>query len=60
MDLQWLEPLQKIINLLQLLLKLNNIPKLIDELNFNKGGTSFEFRQEMSEAAFLETLIMIL
>ena len=28
---------------------------LINELNFNKGGTSLKFRQKMSENAFLET-----
>ena len=35
--------------------KVEQYSKLIDELNINKGGTSFEFRQEMSETAFFET-----
>ena len=42
-------------NFVTVITKIDQYPKLIDELNFNKGSTSLKFRQEMSEAAFFET-----
>ncbi len=42
-------------NFVTVITKIDQYSKLIDELNFNKGGTSLKFRQEMSEAAFFET-----
>ncbi len=42
-------------NFVTVITKIDQYPKLIDELNFNKGNTSLKFRQEMSEAAFFET-----
>ena len=42
-------------NFVTVITKIDQYPKLIDELNFSKGSTSLKFRQEMSEAAFFET-----
>ena len=42
-------------NFVTVITKIDQYPKLIDELNFNKGSTSLKFRQKMSEAAFFET-----
>ncbi len=42
-------------NFVTVITKVDQYSKLIKELNFNNGGTSLKFRQEMSEAAFFET-----
>ena len=42
-------------NFVTVVTKVDQYSKLIKELNFNNGGTSLKFRQEMSEAAFFET-----
>ena len=42
-------------NFVTVITKIDQYSKLIKELNFNNGGTSLKFRQEMSEAAFFET-----
>ena len=42
-------------NFVTVITKPSDYSNLINELNFNKGGTSLRFRQKMSENAFLET-----
>ena len=42
-------------NFVTVITKPSDYSNLINELNFNKGGTSLKFRQKMSENAFLET-----
>ena len=42
-------------NFVTVITKIDQYPKLIDELNINKGSTSLKFRQKMSETAFFET-----
>ena len=42
-------------NFVTVITKPSQYLSLIDELNYNKGGTSLKFRQRMSESAFVET-----
>ncbi len=42
-------------NFVTVITKPSQYPNLINELNYNKGGTSLKFRQKMSENAFVET-----
>ena len=42
-------------NFVTVITKPSQYLSLIDELNYNKGGTSLKFRQKMSESAFVET-----
>jgi len=42
-------------NFVTVITKPSQYSNLINELNYNKGGTSLKFRQKMSENAFVET-----